>query len=66
VAERYQTQDPEVVIEEVRSKGTLTTTGRSFVTTSIQIYRIREGRIVLFRDFVNSRVFEEIINQPRS
>ncbi len=34
VAEFYQTQDPEVVIEELRTKGTLTTTGRSFVTTS--------------------------------
>ena len=37
VVELYQTQDPEVVIVEVRAKGTLTTTGRSFVTTSIQI-----------------------------
>ena len=63
-AELYQTQDPEVVIEEVRAKATLTTTGRSFVTTSIQIYRIREGRIVLFRDFPNSRVLEDVIGEP--
>ena len=66
VVELYQTQDPEVVIEEVRSKGTLTTTGRSFVTMSIHIYRIREGQILLFRNFANSRVFEEIVNEPRS
>ena len=65
VAEFYQTQDPEVVIEELRTKGTLTTTGRSFVTTSIQIYRIREGQIVLFRDFPNSRVLEDVIREPR-
>src|SRR5271163_1713666 len=31
VVELYQTQDPEVVIVEMRTKGTVTTTGRSFV-----------------------------------
>jgi uncharacterized protein (TIGR02246 family) len=59
--ELYQTQDPEVVIVEVRAKATLTTTGQSFATTSIQIYRIREGQIVLFRDFANPRVLEDVI-----
>jgi uncharacterized protein len=63
--ELYQTQDPEVVIVEVRAKATLTTTGRSFATTSIQIYRIREGQIVLFRDFANPRVLEDVLNPPR-
>jgi uncharacterized protein len=47
VTELYQTQDPEVVIVEMRVTGTLTTTGRSFAATSIQILRIREGQIVL-------------------
>jgi uncharacterized protein len=61
VAELYQTQDPEVVIVEMRTKGTLTTTGRSFAVTSIQILRIREGRIVLFRDFADPRVFEALM-----
>jgi len=55
VAELYQTQDPEVVIVEMRAKATLTTTGRSFAATSIQILRIREGQIVLFRDFADPR-----------
>ena len=61
----YQTQDPEVVIVEVRAKATLTTTGRSFATTSVQIYRIREGQIVLFRDFADPRVLEDVIGGPR-
>jgi ketosteroid isomerase-like protein len=64
-AELYQTKDPEVVIVEVRAKATLTTTGRSFATTSIQIYRIRQGQIVLFRDFANPRVLEDVLNPPR-
>jgi uncharacterized protein len=61
--ELYQTQDPEVVIVEVRAKATLTTTDRSFVTTSIQIYRIREGQIALFRDFANPRVLEDVLRR---
>ena len=66
VAELYQTQDPEVVIVEMRTKGTLTTTGQSFAATSIQILRIREGQIVLFRDFANPRVLEDVTRQPPS
>jgi len=65
VAELYQTQDPEVVIVEMRAKATLTTTGQSFAATSIQILRIREGHIVLFRDFANPRVLEDVIGGPR-
>jgi uncharacterized protein len=65
VAELYQTQDPEVVIVEIRAKVTLTTTGQSFAATSIQILRIREGQIVLFRDFANPRILEDVISQAR-
>lgn len=59
VAELYQTQDPEVVVVEMRTKGTVTTTGRSFNVTSVQIIRIREGRIVHSRDFADPRILEE-------
>ena len=65
VAELHQTQDPEVVIAEMRAKATLTTTGQSFAATSIQVLRIREGQIVLFRDFANPRVLEDVIGEPR-
>jgi ketosteroid isomerase-like protein len=65
VVELYQTQDPEVVIVEMRTKGTVTTTDRSFVAGSIQILRIREGQIVLFRDFADFRLLEDVIREPR-
>jgi uncharacterized protein len=65
VAELYQTQDPEVVIVEIRATATMTTTGRSFATTSIQILRIRDGHIVLFRDYANPRVLEDVIGDAR-
>ena len=65
VAELYQAQDPEVVIAEIRAKATMTTTGRSLTTTSIQILRIREGHIVLWRDFADPRVIEDMIGELR-
>jgi uncharacterized protein (TIGR02246 family) len=65
VVELYQTQDPEVVIVEMRAKGIVTTTGRSFTTTSIQILRIREGQIVCSRDFADPRILEDVIGEQR-
>jgi uncharacterized protein len=65
VAQLYQTQDVEVVIAEMRAKGIVTTTGRPFTATSIQILRIRDGQIVLFRDFADPRVLEDVIRAPR-
>ena len=60
VTELYQAEDPEVVIVEVRATATLTTTGRSITASSIQVLRIRQGHIVLFRDFADPRVFEDL------
>ena len=65
VAELYQTLDPEVVIVEMRTTATVTTTGESFTATSIQILRIR-GQIVLFRDFPDPRVPEGVLEVPRA
>jgi uncharacterized protein len=65
VAELYQAQDPEVVIAEMRATATVTTTGRQFTATSIQILRIRDGHIVLFRDFADPRFLEYVTTEPR-
>ena len=65
VTELYQTQDPAVVIAEMRAKATVTTTGRSITATSIQILRIREGHIELFRDFADPRFLEDVTGEPR-
>ena len=58
IAELYQAQDPEVVVVEMRAKATITTTSQSFTAMSIQVLRIRDGQIVLFRDFADPRTFE--------
>ena len=65
VAELYQTQDPEVVVVEIRAKATLPSTGRSLTTTSIQVLRIREGHITLWRDFADPRLLEVITGESR-
>jgi uncharacterized protein len=65
VTELYQTRDPEVVIVELRTRGTVTTTGRSFTAASIQVLRIRDGHIVLFRDFADPRGLEDVLGEPR-
>jgi uncharacterized protein (TIGR02246 family) len=65
VTELYETRDPEVVIVEVRAKATLTTTGRSIAAMSIQILRIQEGHIMLFRDFADPRIFEDLAGELR-
>ena len=65
VAKLYQTEDPEVVITEMRATGTVTTTGRSFTTTSVQIIRIRDGHIVHSRDFADPRILEDATGDLR-
>jgi ketosteroid isomerase-like protein len=66
VAELYQTLDPEVVVVEMRTTATVTTTGQSFTATSIQVLRIRDGQIVLFRDFPDPRVPDGVLEEPRA
>ena len=61
VAELYQAQDPEVVIAEMRAKATVTTTGRSITAASIQVLRIKDGHIALFRDFADPRIFQDVL-----
>jgi hypothetical protein len=55
----YQTDDPEVVIVELATRATLTGTGRSFAAASVQIFRIRDGKIALFRDYGDPRGLQE-------
>jgi uncharacterized protein len=64
VTELYQAQDPEMVIAEMRAKATVTTTGRSIMATSIQVLRIRDGHIALFRDFADPRFLEDVTGEP--
>ena len=62
VTELYQTQDPAVVVVEMRARATLAT-GRSMTATSIQVLRIRDGHIALVRDFADPRILDDVIGE---
>ncbi|GAA1109324.1 nuclear transport factor 2 family protein [Kribbella jejuensis] len=48
----HQTADPEVVVLELVTKGRHTTTNQPFEAPCIQVFRIRNGQIKHFRDYV--------------
>lgn len=64
VTELYQTQDPAVVVAEMRAQATLAD-GQAMTATSIQVLRIQDGRIVLVRDFADPRILDDVIGEPR-
>ena len=49
----HHTSDPEVVIVELLSRVTVAATDCRLAVRSIQVFRIRDGKIVLFRDYFN-------------
>jgi uncharacterized protein (TIGR02246 family) len=57
----YHTDDPEVVIVELATRGTVTGAGGTFAGTSIQVFRIRDGKIVLFRDYFNVGGLQDLL-----
>ncbi|NUR58897.1 MAG: SnoaL-like domain-containing protein [Catenulispora sp.] len=59
----HETQDPEVVVVEMSTKGTVAANGRPFSAVSVQILRIRDGRITLFRAFADPRAIPEVTEQ---
>lgn len=49
----YRTTDPEVVIAEYDAHGEVTGTGRRYVLRYLQVVRVHEGEIALWRDYWN-------------
>lgn len=62
----HETSDPEVVIAEWEYAGLVTTTGRSFRVSNIQVSRVRDGQIVASRDYHNHVILAEVTGRlPR-
>jgi uncharacterized protein len=57
----HHTEDPEVVVVELAAKVTVPGTGATFATRSVQVFRIHEGKILLFRDYANPRALSEAL-----
>jgi hypothetical protein len=49
----HETVDPEVVIVEYEAHGTVVVTGAPFVQTVIAVFRVQNGLIVSYRDYIN-------------
>jgi uncharacterized protein len=62
----HHTDDPEVVIEEHLARGTLGTTGRTFSATAIGVFRIRDGKILLFRNYTDPRGLAEVLGDEQA
>ena len=49
----HETTDPQVVIVEYEAHGTVVPTGRPFRQTVIAVFRVRDGRIASYRDYLD-------------
>lgn len=56
----HEMTDPEIVIVEYDYDGHVTTTGRAFQVSNIQVTRVRHGRIVASRDYHNHLVLADV------
>ena len=56
----HATADPEVVVAEWQYDGTVTTTGRKFFASNIQVSRVRSGKIVASRDYHNHAILAQV------
>ena len=56
----HETTDPAVVVAEWDYDGLVTTTGRSFRVSNIQVSTVRDGKIVASRDYHNHVVLADV------
>jgi len=51
--EVHETADPEVIIVEYEARGTVVRTGAPFEQRVIAVFRVRDGQILSYRDYIN-------------
>jgi uncharacterized protein len=59
----HETADPEVVVAEWDYDGLVTTTGRSFRVSNVQVSTIRDGKIVASRDYHNHAMLADAMGR---
>jgi ketosteroid isomerase-like protein len=57
------TADPEVVVAEWDYDGVVTTTGRAFRVSNVQVSRVRAGKIVDSRDYHNHAMMASVMGR---
>jgi uncharacterized protein len=61
----HETTDPEVVIVEYEAHGTVVPTGAPFLQTVIAVFRVRDGQILSYRDYINPLPLAEALESLR-
>ena len=59
----HETTNNEVVVAEWDYDGVVTTTGRSFRVSNVQVSTVRDGKIVASRDYHNHVVLADVIGR---
>jgi uncharacterized protein len=57
----YQTTDPEVIVAEYDAHGVVTSTGQTYELRYLQVIRVRDGQIVLWRDYTNPLAVADLL-----
>jgi ketosteroid isomerase-like protein len=57
----HETTDPEVIIVEYDAHGTVVATGAPFHQTVIAVFRVRNGQILSYRDYLNPLTLAEAL-----
>jgi hypothetical protein len=60
----HQTTDPEVTVLEYELGGTVLTTGRQASAPFVAVMRVRDGRIVLWREYQDTLAIADALNDP--
>ena len=57
----HDTSDPEVIIAEFDVRGEIVPSGRPYQLSYVQVLRVRDGRIVTFRDYWNPQALSSLL-----
>jgi ketosteroid isomerase-like protein len=57
----HETADPEVIVMETATCGTVVATGRRFELPAIAVLRVRDGEIVSWRDYINTMARSQVM-----
>jgi uncharacterized protein len=59
----HETDDPEVVIVEIKHHGHSHVTNRSYEVEALGVIRVRDGKIVHYRDYMNPLAMAELLDR---
>jgi uncharacterized protein len=59
----HETADPDVIVAEYDAHGTVTSTGRPYELRYVQVVKVRDGQIALWRDYWDPLASAELLGR---